>query len=179
MYRSYEEEEAEWNYKAVCILLAVIFIINVAVSVWQVCQINKLQLQWDKTEAIQENYENSTENTKNYIEALVDELNEIKIEAADMFFDILVSALGGILVTMLTLIPIELLKHIFKSVRDSRHYSSTIEKIIIIETICVGASFISEICTTLSNISTYRDLFKLYEDIFSTLNLALLMTPSF
>ena len=35
MYRDYMEKEAEYKYKAVCILLAIIFLINCGVSIWE------------------------------------------------------------------------------------------------------------------------------------------------
>ena len=37
MYRDYMEKEAEYKYKAVCILLAIIFWINCGGSIWVFC----------------------------------------------------------------------------------------------------------------------------------------------
>ena len=50
MYRDYMEKEAEYKYKAVCILLAIIFLINCGVSIWEMCQISKLQIQQNRIE---------------------------------------------------------------------------------------------------------------------------------
>ena len=179
MYSDYLETEAEFKYKAVCILLAIIFFINSGVSIWEICQISRLQIQQNKIEVIQYNYENSTENTKDYIVGLMDELEEIKNESFNMIVGVVVSALAVTFTTALTLIPMNLLKGIFKSVYSTQYYSNTTEKIIAIETFLVGISFISEICAVVSNVCVYQDLFKLYEKVLFSLNSVLLTMPLF
>lgn len=179
MYSDYLETEAVCKYKAVCILLAIIFFINSGVSIWEMCQISRLQIQQNKIEVIQYNYENSTENTKDYIVGLMDELEETKNEAFNMIVGVVVSALAGMFTTALTLIPMNLLKGIFKSVYSAQYYSNTIEKIIVIETFLVGISFISEIGAVVSDLCVYQDLFKLYEKVLFSLNSVLLTMPLF
>lgn len=179
MYRDYMEKEAEYKYKAVYILLAIIFLINCGVSIWEMRQISKLQIQQNRIEIIQYNYENLTENTKDYIVGLMDELKIINDEAINILRDVVLSALAGIITTALTLIPMNFLKAIFKSVYSTQYYSNTIEKIIVVETFLVGISFISEICAAVSNICVYQDLFKLYEKVLLTLNNVLLTIPTF
>ena len=109
----------------------------------------------------------------------MDELKVINDEAINILRGVVVSVLAGIITTALTLIPINFLKAIFKSVYSTQYYSNTIEKIIVVETFLVWMSFISEICAAVSNICIYQDLFKLYEKVLLTLNSVLLTIPTF